>query len=951
MIRGVRPKAAAPAPAKTQSKPDPTFVPKAQPTAGHSAWASVAKPVPVSLKVEAHVEGAAGVAAARAAPWAGVAVAGSRSKTAILKPVSDPVPRPPCVALPIDKHMPVILKAVCHNPVVVVEAATGSGKSSRVPRHLADDLSVAGLVVVTQPRRIAATSLAKRVAAEIGVELGGVVGYAIGQERNYGDKTRLLFCTVGWLLSKLTADPGFESQIGVLVMDEVHERSIAADMVSVLAKLMLTQSVAPPRLVLMSATMNGRLVEYFTLPGSPEPPMITVNVPTYPVTEEYLTGDLALDIARSYPGFPSEYVKRVSAAVADRIRASSDAATLVFVDGLNMIHEIQDALKKDPVDVFVLHSHVPAEDQDAVFKAHGPGDRRRVIIATNIAETSVTIPDVTLVIDLGTVKEVHYDGGRSILVTTWVSKDTARQRRGRTGRTCPGVVLRMYPRDAFEKLPLSSTPEILRVSLEDTVLNVMESMTGKGRFKSIYEVMSALPDPVSEHRVAEALRALVRAGALATRDGEELDHYDMPDQADLRVTPLGELLRKLPMGIEFGTMVAMGLVLSSPEAVVYAVLMSAVSSSQLPIYALPNPTARESELDSFVRSSVRLAHVRATNDRGDLSESLAEARLLLRYMANGGQFEWCTRNSVHGHRARAAANTVAETAMRLVGALPKEYRPSLYKLTELARHRGKEALPLPDESPEVPAMCAFMIMHAFGNNKLHTSISISTRDRNVNKTIMSGPGFDAQAFKRGPLMPLGEYVASVDGPKVTFRYPSELEGRNGHDLVMPPPAIGTLMQMCTKRGGLDHLVSRFEPLFMTVGWSDSRGEVFVDRSSALARLTERCLTAEERKAIERRDQRNGDDDSDSGSDDEPVSLYRRSMAYATSVREVLSRDGRKRTTMVGGLTVIPPAVLRSLESPGVKALLQARLEQNYISDFEGGHGFRKSFIAAAGRRA
>lgn len=915
------------APKVNAHRVDPTFVPRAAPAAVSKpgGWATLPavkiEPIPRGPVSPPSSDSAASVspppeAAAPAAPrgW-GPAPGGT------LKPLPPRADRPARVKLPIDAHEDEIVRMVCAHPVTVIEASTGSGKTTRVPVALLDRVSgkPGKRVVVLQPRRLAARKVSERVAHELGVALGDEVGYAIGQERKYGDKTQLLFVTTGWLRAKLTSDPDFLESIKVLVFDEVHERSTDADMLSVAVQTLMKRMVDRPRLVLMSATMCSTMVQYFTPEGAAElPPTVTVGVPTHPIEERYLTGTVGhqiFDAYKKYQGFYKDYeddVVREAKAILDS-RRGKDNKTLVFLDGLHMIQKMSRALGKD-YRVFVLHSSVDHADQEAAFAPREDGEPPHVVLATNIAETSVTVPDCSCVINFGTHKEVV----DRTLGSRWVSRDTNRQRRGRTGRTCPGVVYHMFPREMVDLLPASPTPEVLRVNLETVVLSVFESMSKF--FKNVYELMAALPDPVDEYRVGRALVALIDTGALKWSTGQAQIRMGLPDASAIEVTPLGRFLRHLPFGIDAGRMLAVALEFSAPDALVYALLMASLPTN-LPLYALPHPVVRtDVELNRYVASSRRLAYVRATADGGHLSDSLAEARILLKFMANAGNLAWCEKNGVHQHRARTSANTVAEMALRLSGLLPGAYSDALDRVLKLARNRT-EIVKLPEEGPHVPALCALMVREAYCGNRLTSAACLPLPAKcKHNSFELAGKDVDSQTFKRSPLDAFAQDVesASMSGAalSVTLRSPSVATAVAGHDLVRLPPALDAMMSMCAPRAALAE-THRISTQFGIMEWSGANGKVFIDRSSSLCNLTPRADESEPFKSIE---------------------------AVATEIRHVRTRDGQKVIVIASGLTVIPNRVTVALRA--IDHLRAERLSGDYINTFDPKQRLLAAFLAA-----
>eukprot|EP00808_Paulinella_micropora_P018644 g18109.t1 len=558
--------------------------------------------------------------------------------------------------LPIDNFREEIMRQVMCQPLTVIMGETGCGKSSRVPPMLLDGwerlkvqspdlLPDQPFIVVTQPRRIAAISLARRVAAERQEPLGRSVGYVIGQDRHQTHSTRILYCTVGWLLQKLVHDPAFCHRVTHFVLDEIHERGIDSDVLNVLLKKALhsrwlqchsssraDRSAVPPavpsrcpRLVVMSATFNTELfASYFCFPRHPVPPAIAVHVRKFPVTiyhcEELLQYPLfrqhrqlglpdppanqglldrlardldqpdppnsaaanlhamflwmlraiALETALTSPAAPQPPgpLQTADPAAASPPTAAAGAAgapaagtgVLVFVAGLAEIDELShlldeaadrdapshrrrpghlhhglpglsnSSLLSETVDLFVLHSHIEQDTQLKVFEPVPPG-RTRLILSTNIAESSVTLPHIKYIFDYGFHKQVEYDPRfrADVLESRRISQASAKQRAGRAGRVCPGVVFRFYSRAQFtHSLEKYDRPEIARASLANTLLRLKilldkEDAAGPAEdnaavswagLESPEALLKESIEPPSLDKINSAYHELLRVGAL-----------------------------------------------------------------------------------------------------------------------------------------------------------------------------------------------------------------------------------------------------------------------------------------------------------------------------------------------------------------------------------------------------------------------------------------------------
>ncbi len=371
--------------------------------------------------------------------------------------------------------------ALSRGPVVVT-APTGSGKSTVVPAWCADAM---GRVLVVEPRRVACRSLARYVARGMGTALGAGVGYAVRHDERVGPDTRVAFVTPGVALRMV--ESGRHRRFPVVILDEFHERSLELDLL-----LALLAAADDPRPVVMSATLDAERLATF-LDGT----HVAASGRQYPVTVEYADGPL-LPSSR-------DLATRVRAAVAGGLDREGDV--LVFLPGKGEIADCQAALAPvKGLEVVPLHARLRPEEQDRAFE---PGRRRRVILATNVAETSVTLPRIGVVVDTGLVRQTRYRGARGYLTLTSVAADSAEQRAGRAGRLFPGHCLRLWSEEAV--LEPVTPPEIHREALATVVL----AAASCGRRASELRFLDAPRD----HAVDSAERELRRLGALDRERG------------------------------------------------------------------------------------------------------------------------------------------------------------------------------------------------------------------------------------------------------------------------------------------------------------------------------------------------------------------------------------------------------------------------------------------------
>jgi ATP-dependent helicase HrpB len=398
--------------------------------------------------------------------------------------------------LPIDALQADLVAACGRVRRLVLRAPTGSGKSTRIPQMLLDLNLVQGQIVVLQPRRIAARLLAARIAQERGVRLGGEVGYQIRFERVESAQTRIKFVTEALLLRQMASDPELKG-VGAVVFDEFHERNLHSDVALALARR-LQETHRPDLLIMaMSATLDTEGVAKWL--GSAE--TLAADGRAYPVQIEYT--HLPRNSTRPIWDAAAEQVRRV-------LQEENEGDILVFMPGSYEIMRTIGAVRNLPesggVDILPLYGELPPEEQDRAVK---PSPGRKVIVATNVAETSLTIPGVRAVVDAGLARIARFDPHRGIdtLLVEPVSQASAEQRAGRAGRTGPGRCIRLWSQTDHEARPLREVPEIKRVDLSETILLLLSSGWGEAATFPWYEK----PDDKALQR---ALTVLADLGAV-----------------------------------------------------------------------------------------------------------------------------------------------------------------------------------------------------------------------------------------------------------------------------------------------------------------------------------------------------------------------------------------------------------------------------------------------------
>ena len=406
-------------------------------------------------------------------------------------------------------------------PAVVVTAPPGTGKTTLVPplvadvvaRLLPDGAGRPRRVVVTQPRRVAARAAARRLAALLGEPVGRTVGYAVRGERVVGRDTRIEIVTAGLLLRRLQDDPELSGAAAV-VLDEVHERSLDSDLLLALlldARGALREDL---RLVAMSATADlTRLPDLLGAPGSPAP-VLDVPSPLHPIAEHWAPPPSA--VARLGPhGVPREFLAHV-AATAERALGERPGDALVFLPGAREVDDVVARLRRalpESVDVLPLHGRLPAAAQDAALAPSAPG-RRRVVVSTNVAESSLTVSGVRIVVDSTLTRRPRLDVARAMsgLVTVGVSRSAGIQRAGRAGRKGPGAVHRCCTPVDWARSPQAPSPEIASADLTRAALELAVWGAPDGAGLSWIE-----PPPEAAMRVARRTLAglgLVEDGAV-----------------------------------------------------------------------------------------------------------------------------------------------------------------------------------------------------------------------------------------------------------------------------------------------------------------------------------------------------------------------------------------------------------------------------------------------------
>ena len=374
--------------------------------------------------------------------------------------------------LPVYEQKQRILDTLETNQVIVVQSPTGSGKTTQIPVILHEaGYSQNGMIAVTQPRRIAALSVSEFISKQLGTTYPGLVGYKMRFEDKTDLTTKIKIMTDGILLQEMKLDP-MMMKYSVIMVDEAHERSLNIDFVLGLLKRVL-QVRHDLKVIVSSATMNAE--SFSTYFGNC--PIVTIDTVTYPVTLIY--DPPALPASTATEAAMDALLSKVESAISRTIQNRDDGDILIFLPGEKAIRDCMNRLYSSPFSrklyILPLYGRLPKEEQERVF-IPAPRGKRKVIISTNIAETSVTINGITTVIDSGLAKLNFYNPVTftSSLIETQISKASSNQRRGRAGRTQAGTCYRLYRMKDFDSREEYTTEEIFRTDLSEVVLRMAE---------------------------------------------------------------------------------------------------------------------------------------------------------------------------------------------------------------------------------------------------------------------------------------------------------------------------------------------------------------------------------------------------------------------------------------------------------------------------------------------
>ncbi len=439
-------------------------------------------------------------------------------------------------SLPIAERSDEIITLIREHQVIVLAGETGSGKTTQLPKLcLAAGRGTAGMIGCTQPRRIAARTVARRVASELGTTVGDLVGFQVRFTEQVGDAALIKFMTDGILLAETQGD-AWLSAYDTIILDEAHERSLNIDFLLGYLKRLLANR-RDLKLIVTSATIDtARFAAHFD-----NAPVLEVEGRTFPVEvrwrnwsqSHFSSGDDGL-VAAGARKNDSDPISQIIAAVDEITAEDARGDVLVFLPGEREIRDAHLALdrrKYRETEVLALYARLSASEQDRVFK---PGPKRRIVLATNVAETSLTVPRIRFVVDTGTARVKRYSqrGQLERLHIEPISQAAADQRKGRCGRVAAGICYRLYAEDDYAGRPRYTDPEILRTSLAGVILRMLSLKLGD---VADFPFVEAPP----ERAIGDGYRRLVEIGAIDEQH---------------RMTRIGATIASLPVDVALARM-------------------------------------------------------------------------------------------------------------------------------------------------------------------------------------------------------------------------------------------------------------------------------------------------------------------------------------------------------------------------------------------------------------
>lgn len=528
--------------------------------------------------------------------------------------------------LPVYQQKERILETLATNQVVVVQSPTGSGKTTQLPVILHEaGYSQSGIIAVTQPRRIAALSVSEFIAKQLKTSYPGLVGYKMRFEDKTDATTRIKIMTDGILLQEMKLDPWL-SRYSVVMVDEAHERSLNIDFVLGLLKRVLAAR-KDFKVIVSSATMNTEVFSnYFD--GCP---IVTIDTITYPVTVVYDPPEVAASTNSTIAA--QALLSKIEDTIGRVLDNREPGDILCFLPGEKIIKDcmrkLMNASFGRKLHLVPLYGRLAKEEQERVFDSP-PFGKKKVVISTNIAETSVTIAGITTVIDSGLAKLNHYNPRTytSSLVETSVSKASCNQRKGRAGRTQPGTCYRLYPAQDFNQRQMYTTEEIYRTDLSEVVLRMSElGITDFQRFDFI--------SPPSYEGMAGAVETLRMLGAL---------------EEDNTLSSIGKLMVEFPLMPRISRIIVEA-ILKYPDVLEEALIAASFLSTTSPFVLPPGE-----------ETDARKAHHSFRDVQGDF---VSYVKLFRTYVSIKNKQKFC-KNSYLDERVMAEILNIKEQLEQIV---------------------------------------------------------------------------------------------------------------------------------------------------------------------------------------------------------------------------------------------------------------------------------------------
>lgn len=682
--------------------------------------------------------------------------------------------RPQEDVLPIDSYKDEILYRIARDPVTIIYGETGCGKSSRLPimllRH-AQANNQPCRMMVSQPRRIAVSSLYKRVKESLGDQVGMRMGHGVREE---SPDTKVFFVTTGYLVRLLAHKSDAMRNHTHIIVDEVHERSVDGDVVCLLVRRLLLR-FPHIKVVLMSATIHTDLYRtYFSVecgeefPGAQDPDRrsqasildesepehvdgsrdmrhcVFVGSRRFPLDIRYLESlneytegraDICCSANKLMKSCTAaaydnpQFIKEQHALAVQLISkiCTPGSSLLVFVSGMTDIIDLTERLGSK-YHVIAIHSEIPFEEQEAAFlpTAH---NEVKIILATNAAESSITLPDVDDIICLGMHKTITYDlrRHRSVLRNAWISKASATQRAGRTGRVRPGRVFRLYTRQLFTDVMTEyGEPEILRVPLQETILNLRVMLETSEDFDGVVPLLEDMLEPPDVRNVQQSFENLYEVGLI-----------DEPSDEGA-LTPTGRFVGSLPVGIVLGRLIAYAVMLGVEAE--GAILAAALSLSKSP-FRIASPLVHKdpAEYNDIVQ---RIFLAASAFDRGMYSEPLMLVNLLLAWRAvdEGGRQRdaWVASHGVVKSRIKYFDSVAKNLADQVSNALSDKHRDATSRSKSQAMSRTGVPASVQHCSPQLCNTFRLILLWTNVGNNLLKLQRVKSPLKNTRELTLSG---------------------------------------------------------------------------------------------------------------------------------------------------------------------------------------------------------------------